>query len=75
VPEDGIGAAGPTTADLAGDMSTVTVDSVGSPDEKAMIQQIVGSVNADQVATHDMEPDVADLILGPMLRGTEVNFQ
>jgi phospholipid/cholesterol/gamma-HCH transport system substrate-binding protein len=53
----------------------LTVDTVGSPQEKAMLARIVGAVNEDQTATHDMSPDLASLFLGPMLRGTEVSFK
>ena len=53
----------------------LTISTVGSPDEKAMLEQIVGTVNAEQTATHDMSPDLATLLLGPMLRGTEVSFK
>lgn len=65
---------GLTNAEVA-DLTAPTVDSVGSPEEKALIQRIVGSVNAEQVSTHDMAPDIADLILGPMMRGTAVTFK
>jgi hypothetical protein len=63
-----------TRNDVA-DLSDPSVSTVGSPAEKALIQQIVGAVNAQQTSTHDMSPDVADLVLGPMLRGTEVSFR
>jgi virulence factor Mce-like protein len=65
---------GLSASDVA-DLSSPTVDTVGSPDEKALIEQIVGTVNAEQTSTHDMAPDVADLFLGPMMRGTAVSFQ
>ncbi len=65
---------GLTTVDAA-DLSSPTVSTVGSADEKALIHRIVGAVNAEQTSTHDMAPDIADLVLGPMLRGTEVTFQ
>jgi virulence factor Mce-like protein len=52
----------------------LTVSTVGSPEEKALIARIVGTVNAEQAATHDSSQDQATLLLGPMLRGTEVTF-
>ena len=67
-------AAGMTPEDMA-DLTNPTVSTVGSPEEKALIAQIVGSVNDEQTATHDMSPDIADLVLGPMLRGTQVTFR
>jgi phospholipid/cholesterol/gamma-HCH transport system substrate-binding protein len=65
---------GMSATDIA-DLTNPTVSTVGSPEEKALIQQIVGTVNAEQTATHDMSPDIADLFLGPMLRGTQVSFK
>jgi phospholipid/cholesterol/gamma-HCH transport system substrate-binding protein len=65
---------GLSASDVA-DLTDPTVSTVGSPEEKALIQQIVGTVNAEQTATHDMSPDIADLILGPMMRGTAVTFK
>lgn len=63
------------TATEVADLNSPTVSTVGSAEEKALIQRIVGAVNADQTSTHDMAPDIADLMLGPMLRGTEVTFK
>ncbi|MDQ1632473.1 MAG: phospholipid/cholesterol/gamma-HCH transport system substrate-binding protein [Frankiaceae bacterium] len=63
------------TTSNATEVTDLTVDSVGSPEEKALIQRIVGTVNAEQTATHDMSPDLANLFLGPMFRGTEVTFK
>jgi phospholipid/cholesterol/gamma-HCH transport system substrate-binding protein len=64
-----------TPSTEAADLASPTVSTVGSADEKALIQRIVGSVNAEQTSTHDMAPDIADLLLGPMLRGTAVTFK
>jgi phospholipid/cholesterol/gamma-HCH transport system substrate-binding protein len=64
---------GLTSSDVAS-LTDPSVSSVGSPEEKALLQQIVGSVNDQQTATHDMSPDVLDLVLGPMMRGTAVSF-
>jgi hypothetical protein len=82
------GTGGPTTPANAGgltgssftpaeaaDLASPTIATVGSPEEKALIHRIVGAVNAEQTSTHDMAPDIADLLLGPMLRGTEVTFK
>jgi virulence factor Mce-like protein len=55
-------------------LTDATTSTVGSPEEKALIHRIVGAVNAEQTSTHDMAPDIADIMLGPMLRGTEVTF-
>jgi phospholipid/cholesterol/gamma-HCH transport system substrate-binding protein len=63
------------TTSNASEVNDLSVSSVGSPEEKALIQRIVGTVNAEQTATHDMSPDLANLFLGPMFRGTEVTFQ
>jgi virulence factor Mce-like protein len=63
------------TTSNASEVNDPTVSTVGSPEEKALIQRIVGTVNAEQTATHDMSPDLANLFLGPMFRGTEVTFQ
>lgn len=67
-----------TGNDLTGSSAApvdLTVSTVGSPEEKAMLDRIVGAVNAEQTATHDMSPDLATLFLGPMFRGTEVTFK
>lgn len=63
------------TTSNASEVDDLTVSTVGSPEEKALIQRIVGTVNAEQTATHDMSPDLANLMLGPMFRGTEVTFK
>jgi virulence factor Mce-like protein len=68
-----LGGSGLTGTDAA--PVDLTVASVGSPEEKALLEQIVGSVNAEQTATHDMSPDLATLFLGPMMRGTQVSFK
>lgn len=64
----GLAIGSPTATDL-------TVSSVGSPEEKALVSRIVSRVTAEQAATHDSSQDFATLLLGPMMRGTEVSFQ
>ncbi len=62
------------TTSNASEVNDLSVSSVGSPEEKALIERIVGTVNAEQTASHDMSPDLANLFLGPMFRGTTVTF-
>jgi len=63
-----------TAQDFA-DVSNPSIGPVGSPEEKALLQQIVGAVNVQQTQTHDSSSDVTDLLLGPIMRGTSVTFQ
>jgi hypothetical protein len=66
--------AGLTNSDVA-DLTNPSIDTVGSPEEKALLQQIVGAVNVEQTETHDVSPDMMDMLLGPMMRGTTVSFR
>lgn len=50
-------------------------DVVGSPAEQKLIASIVGAVTGQQASTNFTDESVADLLLGPMLRGTTVTAQ
>jgi hypothetical protein len=47
-------------------------DVVGSPAEQKLIASIVGAVTNTQASTNFTDQSVADLLLGPILRGTTV---
>jgi virulence factor Mce-like protein len=49
-----------------------SADVVGSPAEQKLIASIVGAVTGRQASTNFTDQSVADLLLGPMLRGTTV---
>ena len=49
-----------------------SADVVGSPAEQKLIAQIVGAVTKSQAGSSFTDASVADLLLGPMLRGTTV---
>jgi phospholipid/cholesterol/gamma-HCH transport system substrate-binding protein len=49
-----------------------SADVVGSPAEQKLIAQIVGAVTKSQSSSNLTDDSVADLLLGPMLRGTTV---
>ncbi len=55
--------------------SGTSADVVGSPAEQKLIAQIVGAVTNEQANTNFTDESVADLLLGPMLRGTSVTAQ
>ena len=46
--------------------------SSASPAEQKLIASIVGAVTNEQASTNYTDESVADLLLGPMLRGTTV---
>ncbi len=52
--------------------SGTSADVVGSPAEQKLIASIVGAVTNQQAKTNFTDESVADLLLGPMLRGTTV---
>ncbi len=55
--------------------SGTSADVVGSPAEQKLIASIVGAVTNKQASTNFTDQSVADLLLGPMLRGTTVSAQ
>jgi virulence factor Mce-like protein len=55
--------------------SGASSDVVGSPAEQKLIASIVGAVTNQQARTNLTDESVADLLLGPMLRGTTVTAQ
>ncbi len=52
--------------------SGTSSDVVGSPAEQKLIASIVGTVTQQQASTSLTDQSVADLLLGPILRGTTV---
>jgi phospholipid/cholesterol/gamma-HCH transport system substrate-binding protein len=52
--------------------SGASADVVGSPAEQKLISTIVGAVTTRQASTDLTDESVADLLLGPILRGTTV---
>ena len=63
-----LAALGPVPASDTGS----SADVVGSPAEQKLIASIVGTVTRQQASTSLSEQSVADLLLGPILRGTTV---
>lgn len=63
-----LAALGPAPAADAG----TSADVVGSPAEQKLIASIVGTVTQQQASTSLSDESVADLLLGPILRGTTV---
>jgi phospholipid/cholesterol/gamma-HCH transport system substrate-binding protein len=63
-----LSALGPAPAAESGTSSDV----VGSPAEQKLIASIVGTVTRQQASTDLTDQSVADLLLGPILRGTTV---
>lgn len=63
-----------TATPLSASGEELSIGSVGSPQERDMVASIVGTVSNDQVARSDTGMGVADVLLAPMMRGTEVSF-
>lgn len=59
---------------LSAKQEDLGIGSVGSPQERAEIASIVQSVSNRQVASSDTSTEVADVLLGPLMRGTQVSF-